>query len=128
MPEPSNEAAILDLIVRWTDAICRDDLDGVAADRVEDIVMFDVPEPLQEQGMGAYRRTWELFFAHNAAGPDRFRVEDVKIEASDQVAFAHGLLRIGGGQAHCRLTLGLRKKNGRWWVTHEHHSIPVPLG
>jgi len=128
MSQPTDDAAILDLIARWTEAICRGDLEGVTADRVEDIVMFDVPEPIQERGIEAYRRTWGLFFAHTAAGPARFRVEEVNIESSDQVAFAHGLLRIGGDQAHCRLTLGLRKKNGRWWVTHEHHSMPAQLG
>jgi ketosteroid isomerase-like protein len=25
-----------------------------------------------------------------------------------------------------RLTIGLRKDDGRWVVTHEHHSFPLP--
>ena len=25
-----------------------------------------------------------------------------------------------------RLSLGLRKENGRWVVSHEHHSFPSP--
>ncbi|WP_436101547.1 nuclear transport factor 2 family protein [Pararhizobium sp. LjRoot238] len=95
--------------------------------RTDDIVMYDVPEPIQVTGIEAYKETWKLFFDHNAAGSDRFRLSDVQIVASDDVAYAHGLLTIGGGDAHCRLTLGLRRTDGEWKVTHEHHSIPIKL-
>lgn len=45
--------------------------------------------------------------------------------ADEDVAFASGLLRIGGSPAPiCRLTLGLVKRGGRWRIVHEHHSAP----
>jgi ketosteroid isomerase-like protein len=127
MSRQGNEAAIRDSIEMWTDAICRGDMDRIIADRADDILMFDVPEPLQARGIEAYRQTWALFFAQNAAGPDRFRIDELNIEAGEQVAFAHGLLTIGGGDAQCRLTLGLRRREGRWQVVHEHHSMPLRL-
>lgn len=128
MTSDSTETTIRNFIDDWTDAICKGDLDRVVANRSADIVMFDVPEPIQAKGLNAYRDTWKLFFADNPAGPDRFRISELKIVADDQVAFAHGLLTIGGGGvAHCRLTLGLRKIVGKWRVVHEHHSIPIKL-
>lgn len=44
------------------------------------------------------------------------------------VAFAWARLRCGkpaalGTENRLRLTIGLRKRNGRWVVTHEHHSF-----
>jgi len=45
------------------------------------------------------------------------------------VAFAYGLLRCGKPEDFAkdpdnrlRLTIGLRKVDGRWMVAHEHHS------
>jgi ketosteroid isomerase-like protein len=53
------------------------------------------------------------------------------VTAGDEVAYAHALLRCGTQEGlaanpdnRLRLTLGLRKANGRWVVAHEHHSFP----
>ena len=127
MANNRTEQAIATLIDDWTDAICKGDIDRVLANRTDDIVMYDVPEPIQVKGIDAYKDMWKLFFEHNAAGPDRFRLSDVQVVAGDDIAYAHGLLTIGGGAAHCRLTLGLRRIDGAWKVTHEHHSIPIKL-
>ena len=47
------------------------------------------------------------------------------------VAFAYALLKCGTPadfsrqpERRLRLTLGLRKTDGRWTVAHEHHSFP----
>ncbi|XXY54874.1 nuclear transport factor 2 family protein [Sorangium sp. So ce269] len=127
MTNHRDEQAIHALISDWTDAICKGDIDRVLANRADDIVMYDVPEPIQVKGIDAYKDTWKLFFEHNAAGPDRFRLSDITVVAGDDAAYAHGLLTIGGGNAHCRLTLGLQRIDGAWKVTHEHHSIPIRL-
>jgi len=127
MTKEHNEQAIRALIDDWTDAICNGDLGRAVANHAEDIIMFDVPEPVQVQGVDGYRDTWKLFFASNPAGPDRFRISELKIVADDQVAFAHGSLTIGGGVAHCRLTIGMRKTGDHWRVVHEHHSMPIRL-
>jgi ketosteroid isomerase-like protein len=125
MTYPNDEAAIRALIANWADAICVGDIERIVADRTDDVVMFDVPAPIQEKGIHAYRDTWTLFFRHTAAGPDRFRISELEIVIGDEVAFAHGLLTINGGAPHCRLTLGLKQLGGRWQVSHEHHSIPI---
>lgn len=124
---PDNEKQVRDLIERWADAVCRGDMEGVLAGHSPDIVMYDVPEPIQCKGLLAYRQTWELFFAENRTGPDCFRLIDLKIHAGEDVAVAYGLLVIGGASARCRLTVGLRRTGPTWTVIHEHHSMPIDL-
>lgn len=120
---------VLHVIRRWERAIQAGDMAGILAHHTEDVVMFDVPEPLQSLGLRAYRETWELFYDYGAPAPDLFAIEDLRVTAGSDVAFATGLLRIGGSSPSpvCRLTLGLVKREGRWLIAHEHHSAPHAL-
>jgi len=119
---------IASLIRRWERAIQAGDMAGILAHHTEDVVMFGVPEPLQSIGLNGYRQSWELFFRYGAPHPDLFVIEDLRITAGADVAFATGLLRIGGSpSAVCRLTLGLVKRDSLWLIAHEHHSAPHAL-
>ena len=74
------------------------------------------------------KKTWELFFQYGTPSKDAFVIEDLEVTAGDDVAFATGLLRIGGStQPICRLTLGLKKEHGKWLIAHEHHSAPADI-
>ena len=99
---------------------------GILAHHVDDMVMFDVPLPLQSLGMEAYRETWELFFRYSSGGPGSFDLVELDVTAGDTVAFAHGI--VGIGASRLRLTVGLRKEKGGWLIAHEHHSYPQPVG
>jgi ketosteroid isomerase-like protein len=100
-------------------------MDGILARHIKDLVMFDVPPPLQSKGIEAYKKTWDLFFQYSPGGEGSFNLEELKITAGDTVAFCHALLRIGGGEGpECRLTIGLQKVAGEWLIAHEHHSAP----
>lgn len=124
----SCEDEIWNLIRSWERAIQAGDMDGILAHHSEELLMFDVPEPLQSMGIDEYRKTWELFYRYGAPSPEVFVIEDLRITASDEVAFATGLLRIGGSEEPvCRLTLGLTKHSGQWQIVHEHHSAPYKL-
>jgi len=89
-----------------------------------DILMFDVPEPIQARGRAQYQETWELFFAYSPGGVESFRLRELEIVTSESVAFAHCLLDVV--DVRCRLTLGLQKIGGEWMIAHEHHSSPWP--
>jgi uncharacterized protein (TIGR02246 family) len=127
--------AIRNLIERWADAVHAGDMDGVLADHADDIVMYDVPPPYEGvHGIDAYRRTWPPFFEWQRRGAS-FEIESLDITAGDDVAYAHALLRCGTHEEleenpanRLRLTLGLRKQDGRWVVAHEHHSFPHLTG
>lgn len=128
MPRNSNETQIRMLIEDWTKAVRTKDMVGALPHHTDDIVIFDVPMPLQSKGMKQYRKTWELFFDHSPGGSRSFGVTELQITASDTVAFAHGLLRIGGSRKPVgRLSIGLRKEDGEWRIAHEHHSYPIEL-
>ncbi|MFI7154600.1 YybH family protein [Nonomuraea sp. NPDC050022] len=121
-----NEERIRGLIEAWAKAVHRGEPAAVVADHAEDIVMFDVPGEVR--GIETYRKAWPPFFEWQAQGA-LFEIETLEVTAGDDVAFAHALLRCGMpedvARHRLRLTLGLRKKDGRWVVAHEHHSFPL---
>jgi uncharacterized protein (TIGR02246 family) len=125
-----DEKQIRELIERWARAVHEGDLDRVLADHSEDIVMFDVPPPHDGvRGRDAYRETWPGFFEYQRQGAS-FEIVSLEVTAGVDVAFAHALLRCGTAEdfardpaQRLRLTIGLRKENGRWVVSHEHHSF-----
>jgi uncharacterized protein (TIGR02246 family) len=128
---PDDEQQIRALIEGWANAVHRGDMDRVLADHADDIVMFDVPPPEQGvRGIDAYRQTWPGFFEWQAQGAE-FEIEALDVTAGEDVAYAYALLRCGKPEdfarrpgQRLRLTIGLRKEDGRWIVAHEHHSFP----
>ena len=123
MPDASNENDIRILVENWAAAVRARNIEGAVAHHTDDIVMFDVPLPVQSRGMAEYRKTWELFFASNRGGAGSFELTDLHIAANDTVAYCHALLNVFDSTA--RLTMGLRKERGEWLVAHEHHSYPL---
>ena len=129
---PDDQQQIRTLIERWADAVHATDLDTVLADHSDDIVMFDVPPPDDGvRGIEPYRETWPPFFEWQAGGA-LFQLVELDVTAGEDVAYAHALLRCGmpkelaeRPERRLRLTLGLRKQDGRWLVAHEHHSYPL---
>jgi uncharacterized protein (TIGR02246 family) len=128
----TTEQQIRTLIERWAEAVHVGDLTGVLADHADDIVMFDVPPPDDGvRGIEAYRDSWPPFFEWQLRGAS-FEIVALEITAGEDVAYAHALLRCGkpeelaeNPQRRLRLTLGLRREDGRWVVAHEHHSYPL---
>jgi uncharacterized protein (TIGR02246 family) len=126
MPRNTDETHIRTLVENWAKAARGKAMEGVLAHHADDMVMFDVPMPLQSRGMDEYRKTWELFFANSPGGPGSFDLTELQITASGTVAYCHAIL--GVMDTRGRLTMGLRKENGRWLIAHEHHSYPLELG
>ena len=115
------------LIDRWAEAVRREDLTSVRADHDANILMFDVPPPFLSRGIDAYMATWQLFFA-NVEKPVTFNFEDIEITAGSDVAFATAkgrcvnIDRAGKREPlEFRLTIGLKKIDGKWRIMHEHH-------
>src|SRR5918999_691955 len=126
-----SEDQIRNLIQRWAAAVHAGDLGSVLEDHAGDIVMFDVPPPeVGVRGLEAYRETWPPFFEWQRSGAV-FEIVELDVTAGDEVAFAWALLRCGTEEElrrdptnRLRLTIGLRREDDRWVVTHEHHSFP----
>jgi uncharacterized protein (TIGR02246 family) len=130
-PASKDEMDIRTLIERWAKAVREENPEGILADHDSAILMFDVPPPFLSRGLDAYMATWETFFSR-AEKPVAFDFYDVKITAGTDVAFATATGRCVDvdpkgkrEELEFRLTMGLKKIDGRWRVMHEHHSLPA---
>jgi uncharacterized protein (TIGR02246 family) len=126
-----DQSEILTLIERWAQAVRHEDRAAIRADHDADMLMFDVPPPFLSRGLDAYVATWEMFFS-SVEKPVAFEFHDIKITAGEDVAFATAIgncvnIDSTGKREplQFRLTMGLRKIDGRWRVMHEHHSLPA---
>ena len=69
-------------------------------------------------------QTWLSGFGD---GPFEYETRDLEVVVGGDVAYAHGLARMGSPGAFSmwfRVTAGLRKAGGRWQITHIHESVP----
>ena len=129
----TEEQRIKALLEAWAAAVRRHDLPAILAHHEPDMVMFDVPPPLQCKGIDAYEGTWDLFFRYHKPGA-AFDIEELAVTAGQDVAFAAVIMRCGPDSSSnpadkdgfpFRLTVGLHKVGGEWRITHEHHSVPA---
>jgi uncharacterized protein (TIGR02246 family) len=125
-----DEADIRELIKRWVEAIRTENLDRILANHSSEILMFDLPGPVQLKGIDAYKKSWLPLFGW-IRSDGGFDLSEVTVTAGDDVAFATALIHCRGTDANGRkvvtegrLTIGLRKIDGQWVVMHEHHSEP----
>jgi uncharacterized protein (TIGR02246 family) len=131
MASARDETEIRQLVENWASAVRRRDLDGILRGHSPDMLMFDVPPPLQSKGIDAYRASWDLFFSWSHH-PVVFDIKEMTVTAGEDVAFVAALMRCAGTESNgedieldFRLTIGLRRIDGNWIITHEHHSLPA---
>jgi ketosteroid isomerase-like protein len=122
----SDEAHIRKLIEDWARAISSGDRKAILAHHSPNVLMFDFP-PNIVRGLDEYSKTWDFFY-HSPKGAISFVPSDLDVTAGADVAFASCQIHCDGtsaGPLDLRLTVGLRKLDGEWIVTHEHHSVPT---
>jgi ketosteroid isomerase-like protein len=126
------ETEVRAIIDDWALAVRNEDMDGILKNHDANIVMFDLPYPLQSKGIRKYKKTWDLFFSWSKQSRV-FDVVEMEVKANEYLAFCYGIMRCAGKNKEgseekytFRLTLGLVKKNGQWLICHEHHSLPTP--
>lgn len=131
--QASNEARIRGLIHEWVTALRAKNIDGLMANHSPDIVLFDLPTPLQYRGADAYRKNWEQWLP-TIEGPIGCDIRELSVTAGDDVAFSHSLNRISSKRTNgettdvwVRVTVGFRKLEGEWVVAHEHVSVPFDM-
>lgn len=126
----TDEAQLRSLIEDRMRAVRAQDINGAMSNIAPDILSFDVINPLQHLGSEVGRKRAEEWFA-SFQGPIGYEMRDLSITTSETVAFCHSLNRYSGTKTDgeeinmwVRATVGFRKIDGKWVVTHEHQSVP----
>jgi uncharacterized protein (TIGR02246 family) len=128
MPFTTEKREIAAIIEDWSNAIRDKDANRVRSHLTENIVQFTLAPPLQYKGKQA--EDIESWFA-TWNGPINSEARDIKITASETVAFVRCLVRMTGTKTDgqkadlwFRQTFGLTKLDGTWKIAHTHASVP----
>jgi PhnB protein len=88
---------------------------------------------LQYRGVAEYRAAWESGF-RMTSGPMIFEPREMEMRVSGDLAACHGFIRCGGTgedgremSSWFRATILLERRDGKWLIAHEHHSVPFEM-
>ena len=135
--DPKREAGrlqeIREVVERKAAMLEKGDAGAVLAHYAPEFVEYNLAPPLRQpaDGRAAALTAWIASFE----APPRREVTRLEITTDGDVAFAtsldcltavpHGAA--GSFSMWFRVTLGLRRVDGRWLVTHEHESVPFEM-
>ena len=126
----SDEVEVRNLIENRAQAVRAKDIDALMSNVAPDVVSFDVVNPLQYVGSDEVRARAEEWFS-SFQGPIGHELRDLTISVTGEIGYGHSLNRVSGKTKDgaeidmwIRATVGLRKIEGKWLVTHQHGSVP----
>lgn len=130
----SDEQQIREVVEGKAAALRTGDAKAVLAYYAAEIVEFNLAPPLQQPAEAHAPQTLERWMDTFEAPPQR-EVTRLQITADGDVAFATSLDCLTAtpkGTTESfdlwfRVTLGLRRIDGRWLITHEHESVPFEM-
>jgi ketosteroid isomerase-like protein len=131
----NDKADIQALMESYMDAFRAKDASAIMANYLPDksLVVFDVIPPRQYVGWHAYKRDWEGFLALYA-GEIKVEMTELSVITDGNLGFTHAIVRSAGAMKDgkpldltIRLTDCLRKVKGKWYIVHEHVSVPVDI-
>jgi ketosteroid isomerase-like protein len=128
-----DEAQVRFLLQQWATATRKGQRNGVLANHLPDVLIYDVLAPMKYEGAAAYRKSWDEW-QPDTQGKGQFELQDLSVTVGADVAFAHCFIKCGGVLPNgttfedlVRATFCLRKASGSWKVAHQHISKPIPL-
>ncbi len=129
----NQESEIRSLIDDWREAMRAKNIDAIMSFYAPDIRLFDIMPPLEYKGRDECRKIWEMCFPA-FGGPIECEVRGLSITAGHGMAFSCGLYRFTGTMTDgkemdmwARGTVCYRKVDGKWVITHDHHSVPIDM-
>jgi ketosteroid isomerase-like protein len=130
-PRPDDETQIRAVLEARAAALQAKDASQYVTSFDPSVVKFDLAPPLQERGLSVLDPAGLQWWLDTWDGVIAYELADLTIAASSDVAFCHSLNHIEGTRTDgerqdmwTRSTLGLRKIDGVWKITHEHNSAP----
>jgi uncharacterized protein (TIGR02246 family) len=129
----TDEAQIRALIDDRVKTVRAKDIDGLMSNHAPDVLMFDALNPLQYIGSDKVRERAQQWFSWYQ-GSIGYEIRDLVVTTGDTAAFCHYLYRVSGTMTNgrevdmwVRATVGFRRIDGKWMVTHEHTSVPFDV-
>ena len=130
----TDETEIRELIEARAAALKTGDVDTIVSYYAPEVVQFTLAPPLQQTTDARDPERLRAWIATFEAPPTR-EVTRLQIAAAGDVAFATSLDCLSAtpkGMTDSfslwhRVTLGLRRIDGRWLITHEHQSVPFEM-
>ena len=126
--DAADQAAIRAIFGDETNALFGKVADLALKHAAPDIVTYDLAPPLRM--VGTDKAAMEKWFA-TWDGPIGWAMGDLTVEIGGDIAFAHGLGHMTGTKTDgekpdvwTRVTVGFRRIDGTWKVTHRHNSVP----
>jgi uncharacterized protein (TIGR02246 family) len=127
-----DETAIRALFTEQEEGMRLRDPARIVARYADDAVTCTLAPPLRNTGLDARDPEALAGWMAGFTGPITLEHRDLSVAVSGDVAFVHGLARLAavpvgdpeGFSMWMRKTVGLRCRDGRWLVTHEHESVP----
>ncbi|MGK5680067.1 YybH family protein [Actinoplanes sp. URMC 104] len=125
---------IREVVEGRAERLSKGDVRGFLAYSAPEVVTFDLAPPLGSRVDSSDPAPIEAWLATFEAPPRR-EVTQLEITADGDVAFATSIDSMTGtskatGESFrlwYRVTLGLRRLDGRWLVVHEHESVPFHM-
>jgi ketosteroid isomerase-like protein len=124
------ETEIRNLIEQQINAVRNKNIDEALIHYHNDVLSFDVVDPLQFKGKDAIRKRLEEWFA-TFEGPIKNEIAELKIEVSENIALCSRLnhvnaLKIDGEKLDMwwRETTCFKRIDGHWMIIHVHSSVP----
>lgn len=128
-----NQHGIRELYQNLTESLRNKDIASTIENFADQSVMFVLPPPLQlktgENAPGA--NGIEEWFA-SFEGKIGLEFVELEVVSDEHVAFLHCLVHLTGKRTDgsntdmwYRETLGLRKIQGTWKISHQHQSVPM---
>jgi len=122
---------IRDVILARADRLSAGDVVGMQEHNAPSVVAYTLAPPLVSDPDGHDPKPTEAWLQGFEAPPQR-TITELEITADGDVAFATSLDSMtatprGATEPFTlwyRVTVGLRRIDGRWLVTHEHNSVP----
>jgi ketosteroid isomerase-like protein len=129
-----DEVKIREVVEGKAAALSNGDVKAMLAYYAGEVVEFSLAPPLRQPTDAQDPAPVERWLANFDGLPKR-EVTRLEITVGGDVAFATSIDRLRAtpkGMAEgftlwFRVTLGLRKVDGRWLVTHEHESVPFEM-
>jgi ketosteroid isomerase-like protein len=130
----TDETEIRELIEARAAALKTGDVETIVSYYAPEVVQFSLAPPLQQTTDARNPEQLRAWIATFEAPPTR-EVTRLQVSGGADVAFATSLDCLSAtpkGMTDSfslwhRVTLGLRRIDGRWLITHEHQSVPFEM-